>query len=100
MENENVVLKYPLALIYTTSNLIVTRGRCLFLGAWVAGDGANGDCQIYDGVSTNDPQKVHLEALSGTTFALVPPAPVIFERGIYLVVSAATTKVTIAYSSI
>lgn len=100
MGEQDIETKYPTAIIYLTANEVVVRGPCLLVGVWVSGDGAVGDCQVYDGVSTNDPQKIHLEVLAGTSFNFIPPDPVLFKRGIYVVINAATTKVTVTWRSI
>ena len=77
--------------------------RCLFVGPLVfkscnlAGDGANADCQIYDGLNANGELKGHLESLSGTTFHLDVNGGVLFRTGLYISVNAATSKVTVVY---
>lgn len=83
--------------IYTTSNRIIHKGPCIVLAVHVAGDGANGDCQVYDGESTNDDQKAHIEVLSGTSYAWRPGQGTDFDKGIYIAVNASTTKVTVTF---
>jgi hypothetical protein len=75
----------------------VILGKCLLLSVVVAGDGADGDLQVYDGSGTGDPQKLHLEVLSGTSHTWRPAGPVRMLNGIYVVVNTATTKATIEY---
>ena len=85
---------------YTKTSRIIYKGPCVVCCVMVAGDGANADCQVYDGESANDKLKAHIEALSGTTFHWGPGLRVKFHRGIYVAVNAATTKVTVTFSSL
>lgn len=63
----------------------------------IAGDGANGDCDIYNSLNVDATRrKLHLEVLSGTSHETVLKGT-IFDRGIYVVVNAATTFVTTEY---
>lgn len=82
---------------YSNSSRIIHRGPCIVKSVHMAADGANGDCQIYDGVSISDKRKAHLEALSGTSAEWRPGDGTDFDSGIYLVVNANTTKVSITY---
>jgi len=82
---------------YTNVSRLIHSGPCIVKAVHVAGDGANGDCQVYDGYSTSGTLKAHLEVLSGTTFAWLPGEGTDFDQGIYIAVSAATTKVTVTY---
>lgn len=82
---------------YTAANRVLFRGPCKFLDVICAGDGANADCQIYDGVNANGELKAHIESLSGTTFGWMPPHHIHFFHGIYVVVNASTTKVTVTF---
>jgi len=82
---------------YTNTSRLIYKGPCKVESAHIAGDGANGDCQIYDGENALGELKAHLEVLSGTTFRWQPGSGVLFQYGIYIVVNAATTKVTVTY---
>jgi len=82
---------------YTAATKLIHSGPCIVKNVTVAGDGAVGDCQIYDGYSTSGKLMAHLEVLSGTTFSWMPGDGTDFDQGIYVVVSAATTKVTVTY---
>jgi len=82
---------------YTYASRVLHKGPVDFFGMIVAGDGANADCQIYDGLNTSGELKAHIEALSGTTFGWNPPVKLRFHYGIYVVVNANTTKVTVTF---
>lgn len=81
--------------IYRSASSVIYRGPCLVKSVNVAGDGANADCQVYDGDNDKAQQKAHIEALSGTSFNWLPGSGTKFQYGIYLVVNAATTKVSV-----
>ena len=82
---------------YTNSSRLIYSGPCIVKAVHVAGDGANGDCQVYDGLNNLGTLKAHLEVLSGTTFAWLPGEGTDFDHGIYIAVNASTTKVTVTY---
>ena len=65
----------------------------------IAGEGDNADCQIYDGLDTTGEKVTHLEALSGTTVSLPihPDSQMYLRKGLYVVVNASTTFVTLAW---
>lgn len=83
--------------IYTNESKLIHLGPCDVLGVQLAGDDANADCQVYDGENTNGELKVHLEALSGTSFHWSLGDGVDFDHGIYVVVNANTAKVTVIF---
>jgi len=99
MVNEKIAVDYGVT-NYTNTSRLIFKGPCIVEAAHIAGDGADGDCQIYDGENVNGELKSHLEALSGTTFRWQPGKGSKFHNGIYIVVNAATTKVSITYNSI
>lgn len=80
--------------------------RCLHIGplkiccVMLAGDGANADCQVYDGVNAKGELKAHVEALSGTTFAWGTGLGVTFNTGLYIAVNASTAKVTATFAPV
>ena len=92
-----IIIPFPAQCIHINATGIVYKGPCYVSAITIAGDGAAADCDIYDGLNTNGERKFHLEALAGTTFIanLLHPTP--FDNGIYVVVNAATTHVTIQY---
>ena len=75
----------------------VVIGKVAVLSVFVSGDAAAGDCQVYDGQGIGDPQRVHIEVESGTSKEWLPFNPVLFRNGLYVVVNAVTTKVTVEY---
>jgi len=81
----------------TDRNNAIYKGPCIVDDVLMSADGANADCQIYDGVNNKGVVKVHLEALSGTTVSWSPPRGARFEHGIYIVNNATTTKVSVTY---
>jgi hypothetical protein len=83
--------------VYTLANRHIHSGPCIVNCVHVAGDGANADCQVYDGESTSGRLVAHLETLSGTSYSWCPPGGADFDFGIYIAVNAATTKVTVTY---
>lgn len=96
MEKQRIELPlYTLEL--TTVDRVIEHGPCRLCSVCISGDGAAGDCDVYDGESTADQKKVHLEVLSGTTFNFEPACGVFFRKGIYVVRNASTTNVMITY---
>lgn len=82
---------------YLALSGIIHKGPCIVVAIHVAADGANGDCQIYDGESTYGALKAHIEVLSGTSYTWRPGEGTDFNTGIYIVVNAVTTKVSVTY---
>lgn len=89
------VLQLTAATTYT-----IHVGKCKLFSVTIAGDGANGDCQLYDGQNTSGKQLTHLEALSGTSHQSIFSDGILCDQGLYLVANAATTKVTVEYEPI
>lgn len=83
--------------ILVTANMVICRSPAILIDVTISGDGANGDCDVYDGENTFGEKKAHLEVLSGTSFSFKPPCGVRINNGIYVVVNAATTNVTITF---
>ena len=81
----------------TTTSRVLYKGRCKVHSILVAGDGANGDSQVFDGENSDGDEKFHIEALSGTTALWLSSEGVNFMKGIYIAVNAATTHVTVEY---
>lgn len=95
---EKTIVIHPIyTLKLTTENVVIHIGRAKLLGVTISGDGANGDCDIYDGVNNLAEKKAHLEVLSGTSFNFIPSCGAYIERGIYVVVNASTTNVMVTY---
>lgn len=82
---------------YTNTSRIIHSGPCIVKSVHLGADGANADCQVYDGLNTSGKLKAHLEALSGTSYGWVPGDGTDFDQGIYIVVNAATTKVSVTF---
>lgn len=84
---------------YSNSSRLIHSGPCIVKCVHVAADGANGDCQVYDGFNNGGKLKVHIEVLSGTSYTWRPGEGTDFDQGIYIAVNAATTKVTVTYNT-
>lgn len=82
---------------YTNTSRLIHSGPCIVKSVHVAGDGAPGDAQIYDGVNSSGTLKAHLEVLFGRSYTWRPGEGTDFDYGIYIAVNAATTKVTVTY---
>ncbi len=85
---------------YTNTSRVIHIGPCEVDDVLLAGDGANADCQVYDGVNAQGELKVHIESLSGTSFGWSPTHHANFLYGIYIAVNANTAKVTVMYKPI
>lgn len=72
-------------------------GKAKLIGVCISGDGANGDADVYDGVNNLGERKAHLEVLSGTTCPVLFGSGIYIDRGLYIVVNAATTFVMVTY---
>lgn len=83
--------------VYTNTSRCLYKGPCDVCSVMLAADGANSDCQVYDGTNAHGELKAHLEALSGTTFSWLHPHRVQFHTGIYIAVNAANAKVTVTF---
>jgi len=89
------ILGYTAALVTQ-----VHEGRAILYSVHIAADGANGDCQVYDGEGTGGDLIAHLEALSGTSFERSFARGIVINKGIHLVANAVTTKCTVEYRDI
>jgi len=87
-------------LVYGNTNRLLYIGPCKLNRVTIAGDGAGGDLQVYDGSSAKDKQILHLEILTGTTFEWTSRNGISISFGIYIVVNAATTKYAVEYEVI
>lgn len=92
-----VTLPYVAPSEHTNTSRLIHSGPCIVKSVHVAGDGANGDCQVYDGVNNLGRLKAHIEVLSGTSDTWRPGDGTDFDSGIYIVVNANTTHVTVTY---
>jgi len=81
-----------------TADTCIHKGKAVLHAVMVSGDGAAGDCDIYDGTNDNGEKIMHIEVLSGTTFGLQDAFGIDIRHGIYVVLNAATTNVMITYN--
>lgn len=82
---------------YTNASRLIHTGPCIVKSVHVAGDGANGDAQVYDGRGTNGKLKAHIEVLDKRNYTWRPGDGTDFDQGIYIAVNANTTKVTVTF---
>lgn len=82
---------------YTAANRLIHKGPCIVKSVHIACIGAAGDCKVYDGENANGELKAHLSALATTGYNWRPGDGTDFDHGIYVVVNASTTKVTVTY---
>jgi len=80
-----------------TADTCIHKGKAVLHAVMVSGDGANGDCDIYDGTNSNGEKILHVEVLSSTTFGMQDAFGIDIRHGIYVVVNADTTNVMITY---
>lgn len=98
MEVPNAKLvMHPAHAQLTNKSRIIHKGPCLVTAFSVAGAGADGTADIYDGESTSGEHKCRVSVLNGTTFHWCLPNPVDFDKGLYIAVNAATTYVTVCF---
>jgi len=76
---------------------IIHKGPCLITGFSVAGYGAAGTADLYDGENALGEHKCRVSVLQNTTFPWPLVHPVDFDKGIYIEVAEETTYVTICY---
>lgn len=95
MEEHVPILDY-----FAATTALVHTGRAILYSVQVAGAGADGDCQIYDGMNTSGDQLLDLRVLSKTSHQWRAKIGIQIKRGIYLVANATTTRVSIEYDPI
>lgn len=93
-------LSSPLSICTAALVTQLHEGPAVLTSVLLAADGANGDCDLYDGQGTGGQLIVHLEALSGTSFMWAPPDRVSIEKGLHLVCNAVTSIVTTTFYGI
>jgi len=89
------VLQFTAAIKYA-----IHEGPCRIFSVTIASDGADGDCQLYDGQGTSGTQLTHLESLSGSSHQTKWDDGILCYMGLYLVANATTTKITVEYEPI
>lgn len=82
---------------FTDESRVIHVGPCEVDDLTMAADNGAADCDLYDGVNNKARRKVHLEAISGTTFSWSPTHHANFHYGIYIKVSSSSAKVTVMY---
>jgi hypothetical protein len=73
-------------------------GACKVKSIVVYSDGADGDVTLYNGSSEKEVMKGKIGSLSNSAWGIFLGDGVIFDKGIYVVVNAATTFYTISFS--
>jgi len=97
MEDVKSLLLRPAHSDLTNVTRVIHKGPCLVTGFSVAGDGAAGVANIYDGENALGEHKCRVTVLDSTTFGWDLTHPVHFEQGIFIDVNAVTTFVTVCY---
>ena len=82
---------------HVTANTVIHKGPCIVGNVVCSGEGADATCDVYDGDNTSAEKKLHLDALSKTSFGTGAANRGYFRNGIYIVVNASTTHVSIWY---
>lgn len=82
---------------YTNTSRLIHSGPCIVKSVHVAGEGVVAACQIYDGVNASGKLKADVRAYSDMSDTWRPGDGTDFDFGIYVVVSAVTTHVTVTY---
>lgn len=82
---------------YTNTSRLIHSGPCIIKSVHMAADGANADCQVYDGLNTHGTLKAHLEARQGHSYTWRPGDGTDFDQGLYIAVNDVTTKVTVTF---
>lgn len=98
MGNNQVTIPQVARSDYTNASRVIHKGPCVVRCVHLGADGANADCQIYDGENTSSRLVAHLEALSGTSYSWRVPGGTDFDYGIYIAVNANTAKVTVTFN--
>lgn len=75
----------------------IHEGRGELISVNVAGNGADGNMQIYDGMGTGGKQLLHIDVKDGYSHQWKSAEGIKIDRGIYLVANAITTKCTVEY---
>jgi len=93
-------LASPLCIVTAALASQLHEGRAVLSSVLLSADGANGDCDLYDGQGVGGRLIAHIEALSGTSFMWAPPDRVSIEKGLHLVCNAITSIVTTTFYGI
>jgi len=97
MANVKGTLLHPAHAEITNASRVIHKGPCLVTGFCVAGDGAAGVANLYDGENDLGEHKCRITVLDSTTFEWSLTHPVDFDKGIYIDVNAATTFAMVSY---
>ena len=80
-----------------TGEEIVHKGPCILHCFLLAADGGAAEADIYDGENANAERRIHLEALSGTTFGWRSTDGIKFYNGIFVATTATNGVVMVEY---
>lgn len=92
--------RIPILGYYAATTALIHTGKAKLYSVQVAGAGADGDCQIYDGMGTGGKQLLDLRVVSKTSHQWRSHKGIAITRGIYLVANATTTRVSVEYDPI
>lgn len=84
-------------LYLVTGSEIVHKGPSILHGFLLAADGGAAAADIYDGVNSQAEKRIHLEALSGTTFGWRSTDGIKLYNGIYVETTATFGVIMLEY---
>lgn len=84
----------------TNTSRIITKGPVLISNIFVNGDGVAAQVDIYDGLNNKGRHVYRINCIADDSKPVNLSSPIDFDFGIYVVVNAATTYVTIAYHTL
>jgi len=82
---------------YTNTSRLIHSGPCIVRSVHIGCCGSAGYAQVYDGLNTNGTLKAYLALSDGDSYNWLPGDGTDFDQGIYIVVNAVTTHVTVTY---
>jgi hypothetical protein len=83
----------------TATTLTVSRGKSVVYGIGLATNNAAVNAIFYNGLGTGDPEIMRIYGAAQTSVFHAFPKPIICERGIHIVVSAATAFATVMWDT-
>ena len=95
MEKNIPVMMLPRTVQVLASGRIYS-GPCVLDYALLSGDGANAKVVFYDGFDASGTAKATLLCLNGDSREINPRIPILFEKGIYITVGAATDTLSVS----
>jgi hypothetical protein len=82
---------------YVTADVIVEKGPCELVYAYLVPSAGTTDSAIYDGVNTNGKKIVDLKVAVVTGHEFKPPVPVYCQQGIYVDVGTSVSGIFVQW---